>query len=44
MQKSKYHGIEKTAEVCVIWLTSAATQMEKMIKQYDRSIYDMRTL
>lgn len=44
MQKSKYHGIEKTAEVCVIWLTSAEAQMGKMIEQYDRSNYDMRTL
>lgn len=33
MPENKYHGIEKTAEVCVIWPTSAAAQMGKMVKQ-----------
>ena len=33
MNKNKYSGAEKTAEVCMIWPKSAADQMGKIIEQ-----------
>ena len=33
MPKDDYYGADKTAEVCMIWPTSAADQMGKMVEQ-----------